>query len=175
MKWEVVQHFTHGLCWEPKPRPVNCELSGFYTRAHAFGMWINRVHSVFIVQVNNNRRQDRDSQKGRDRGQGRRCNRKLVKFNQSGMVLCLRSLRVYLELPLAEKVQRYFSIWMVAIPGEKCGRSQRFNSWIVYLELPSAEQVQRYFSSWVVAVLGKKYGRSQRFNNLVVYLEVPSA
>ena len=150
MKWEVAQYFTHGLFGEPKPRPVNCELSGLYTGAHAFWIWINRVHSVFVVQVNNNWRQDRDSQKGRDRGQGRGYNRKSAKFNQSGTVYFLRSLSliVYLELPSAEKVQRYFSIWMVAIPGEKCGRSQRFNSLIVYLELPSAEKVQRYFSIW---------------------------
>ena len=112
MKWEVAQYFTHGLFWEPKPRPVNCELRGLYTRAHAFWIWINRIYSVFVVQVNNNRRQDRDSQKGRDRGQGRRYNPKLAKFNQSGMVFCFEELEliVYLELPLAEKVQRYFSI-----------------------------------------------------------------
>ena len=82
MKWEVAQYFTPGLFWESKPRPVNCELSVLYTRSHAFWIWISRVHSVFVVQVNNNRRQDRDSQKGRGRSQGRGYDRKSAKFNQ---------------------------------------------------------------------------------------------
>ena len=80
-------NILHMVCSGNRNRDLfNCELSGLYTRSHAFWIWINRVHSVFVVQVDNNRRQDRDSQKWRDRGQGHRYNRKSAKFNQSGMV-----------------------------------------------------------------------------------------